>query len=69
MSGKTQLKIAILEKNIYNDRRMKQAMFLGGLILLVAAALLLSKSNLVRGFTNEGFTSYYLENAAGTKKD
>lgn len=48
---------------------MKQAMFLGGLILLVAAALLLSKSNLVRGFTNEGFTSYYLENAAGTKKD
>ena len=69
MSGKTRLNIATLEKKIYSDRRMKQAMFLGGLILLVAAALLLSKSNLVRGFTNEGFTSYYLENAAGTKKD
>ena len=47
---------------------MKQALFLGGLILLVIAALLLSKSGLVRGVTNEGFASYYLENAGGAKK-
>ena len=47
---------------------MKHAMFLGGLILLVIAALLLSKSSLVRGVTSEGFASYYLENAGGAKK-
>lgn len=47
---------------------MKQAMFLGGLILLVVAALLLSRSNLVRGVTREGFASYYLENAGSVGK-
>ena len=46
---------------------MKQAMFLGGMILLVVAALLLSKSSLVKGITREGFASYYLENAAESK--
>ena len=46
---------------------MKQAMFLGGLILLVVAALMLSRSGLVRGVTPEGFASYYLENAGGAK--
>jgi hypothetical protein len=47
---------------------MKQAMFLGGMILLVIAALLLSKSRLVKGVTPEGFVSYYLENAGGAGK-
>lgn len=47
---------------------MKQVMFLGGMILLVIAALLLSKSRLVQGVTPEGFTSYYLENAGGAGK-
>ena len=44
---------------------MKQAMFLGGLLLLVLAAMLLFRSNLVKGVHagSEGFTSYYLENA------
>ena len=42
-------------------------MFLGGLILLVVAALLLSRSGLVRGVTSEGFASYYLENAASAE--
>jgi hypothetical protein len=46
---------------------MKQAMALGGIILLVVAALLLSRSNLIRGITPEGFTSYYLENARSNK--
>ena len=46
---------------------MKQAIFLGGLLLLVVAALLFSKSRLVRGATREGFASYYLENAGGAK--
>lgn len=47
---------------------MKHAMFLGGLILLVVAALLLSQSSLVRGVTREGFASYYLENAGSVGK-
>lgn len=47
---------------------MKHAMFLGGLILLVVAALLLSQSSLVKGVTREGFASYYLENAGGASK-
>jgi hypothetical protein len=47
---------------------MKHAMFLGGLILLVVAALLLSQSSLVKGVTREGFTSYYLENAGAAGK-
>ena len=47
---------------------MKHAMFLGGLILLVVAALLLSQSNLIKGVTNEGFASYYLENAGAAGK-
>jgi hypothetical protein len=47
---------------------MKQAMFLGGLILLVVAALLLSRSSLIKGVTREGFASYYLENAGGARK-
>ena len=47
---------------------MKHAMFLGGLILLVVAALMLSRSGLVRGVTREGFASYYLENAGGAGK-
>ena len=46
---------------------MKRAMFLGGLILLVVAALMLSQSSLVKGVTREGFTSYYLENAGSAK--
>lgn len=46
---------------------MKQAMFLGGLILLVIAALMLSHSNLVKGVTHEGFASYYLQNAGSVK--
>ena len=44
---------------------MKQAMFLGGILLLVIAALIFSKSNIVRGAYPEGFASYYLENAGG----
>jgi hypothetical protein len=47
---------------------MKQLMFLGGMILLVIAALLLSKSRLIKGATPEGFVSYYLENAGGASK-
>jgi hypothetical protein len=47
---------------------MKHAMFLGGLILLVTAALMLSRSGLISGVTREGFTSYYLENAGGAGK-
>lgn len=47
---------------------MKHAMFLGGLILLVVAALMLSRSGLIRGVTREGFASYYLENAGGAGK-
>ena len=47
---------------------MKHAMFLGGLILLVAAALMLSRSGLISGVTREGFTSYYLENAGAAGK-
>ena len=46
---------------------MKQAMFIGGLILLVIAAMLLFQSRLVSGITPEGFASYYLENAGGSK--
>lgn len=46
---------------------MKQAMALGGLILLIFAALLLSRSNLIKGITPEGFTSYYLENSRSNK--
>jgi hypothetical protein len=48
-------------------KKMKQAMFLGGLILLVVAALIMSQSNLVKGVTREGFASYYLENAGSIK--
>ena len=46
---------------------MKQLMFLGGMILLVVAALMLAKSRLISGITPEGFASYYLENAASAK--
>ena len=46
---------------------MKHAIFLAGLILLVAAALMLSNSRLVKGATKEGFASYFLENAGGAK--
>ena len=46
---------------------MKQLMFLGGMILLVIAALMLAKSRLISGITPEGFASYYLENAASAK--
>ena len=45
---------------------MKHAVFLAGLILLVAAALMLSNSRLVKGFSSEGFTSHYLQNAGST---
>jgi hypothetical protein len=48
---------------------MKQAIFLGGLVLLVVAALLFSQSRLVRGATREGFASYYLENSGGAKNN
>ena len=48
---------------------MKQLMFLGGIILLVFSALLLSQSRLLRGVTPEGFASYYLENAGGATKN
>ena len=48
---------------------MKQAIFLGGLVLLVIAAWLFSRSNAVRGPTREGFASYYLENAGGAKRN
>ena len=47
---------------------MKHAVFLAGLILLVAAALMLSKSRSVKGVTREGFASYYLANAGGAKE-
>jgi hypothetical protein len=43
-------------------------MFLGGMILLVVAALLVSKSSLVSGITRDGFASYYLQNAGGAKE-
>ena len=46
----------------------KQLMFLGGMILLVIAALLVSQSPLVSGVTSEGFASYYLQNAGGAKE-
>jgi len=46
---------------------MKQMMFLGGMILLVVAAMLVSRSALFRGVTGEGFTNYYMENAGGAK--
>ena len=42
-------------------------MFMGGIILLVIAALLFSRSSLIKGVTPEGFVSYYLENAGGAK--
>lgn len=45
---------------------MKNAVFIGGMILLVFAALLLSKTSFVKGVTREGFASYYLENAKPT---
>ena len=48
---------------------MRHLIFLGGLILLVAAALMLSKSRLVAGPTKEGFTTYFLENAGKYNKD
>jgi hypothetical protein len=48
---------------------MKQAIFLGGLVLLVVAAWLFSRSRAVRGPTREGFASYYLENAGGAKSN
>jgi len=48
---------------------MKQVMFIGGILLLVVAALLLSQSRLVKGVTPEGFVSYYLENAGGAKSN
>jgi len=48
---------------------MKRAIFLGGILLLVVAALLLSKSSLVKGATREGFASYFLENAAESKNE
>jgi hypothetical protein len=46
----------------------KQLMFLGGMILLVIAALLVSRSPLVAGVTRDGFASYYLQNAGGAKE-
>jgi len=48
-------------------KEMKQVMFLGGLILLVVAAMLLFRSNLMKCAYagSDGFTSYYLENAGG----
>jgi len=46
---------------------MKQVLFFGGIILLVVAALLVSRSALFRGVTRDGFTNYYLENAGGAK--
>jgi hypothetical protein len=48
---------------------MKQAMFLGGVLLLVVAAMLLFRSNLVKGVSTDGFTSYYLENAGGATNE
>ena len=48
---------------------MKQAMFLGGVLLLVVAAMLLFRSNLVKGASTDGFTSYYLENAGGATNE
>ena len=50
-------------------KKMRRAMAIGGLILLVVAALLLSRSNLIRGVTPEGFTSYFLENSKAAKGD
>jgi len=46
---------------------MKQLLFIGGMILLVIAAMLVSRSSLVRGVTSDGFASYYLQNAGGSK--
>ena len=42
---------------------MKQAMFIGGLLLLVVAAMLFSRGRFMRGVSREGFTTYFLENA------
>ncbi|NBO72658.1 MAG: hypothetical protein EBU66_14020 [Bacteroidetes bacterium] len=50
------------------NQKMKRLMFLGGMILLVIAALLVSQSSLVRGVTRDGFASYYLQNAGGAKE-
>ena len=50
------------------QKMSKQLMFLGGMILLVIAALLVSQSPLVSGVTSEGFASYYLQNAGGAKE-
>jgi hypothetical protein len=48
---------------------MKEAVLLGGLILLGIAALMLSKTSFVKGVSNEGFTSYYLENSRNTNSN
>ena len=50
-------------------KKMKQLMFLGGMILLVIAAMLVSRSSLIKGATPEGFVSYFLENAGGTNNE
>jgi hypothetical protein len=47
-------------------KKMKQLMLLGGMILLVIAAMLVSRSSLIQGATRDGFVSYYLQNAGGT---
>ena len=44
-------------------------MFLGGVLLLVVAGLILSQSKLVRGAYPEGFASYYLENSGGVASE
>jgi hypothetical protein len=51
-----------------SKKKMRQLMFLGGMILLVIAAMLVSRSSLVRGVTRDGFASYYLQNAGGAKE-
>jgi hypothetical protein len=48
-------------------KKMKQLMFLGGMILIVIAAMLVSRSSLVRGATREGFVSHFLQNAGGAR--
>ena len=48
-------------------QKMKQLIFLGGMILLVMAALLVSRSSLIKGATREGFVSYLMQNAGGAK--
>lgn len=45
---------------------MKQAMFIGGLLLLVIAAMLFSRSRFMRSVSPEGFTSYFLENSGSS---